>query len=138
MPRGGRQKGADSYKLDKVVVPMLHLWCNVADTKQGMSTVQAIRFFVTSHPNLILLLGGRRARKARTAEQRSRVIERVVYRLYDKMIKDKYGRPILSDELQRFWRFVSFEFDPGVADIVAGLEATSAALKSNRKSSKSK
>jgi hypothetical protein len=138
MPRGGRQKGADSYKLDKVVVPMLHLWCSVAKTKADLSPVQAIRFFVTSHPNIVLLLGGRRARKARTEKQRDHVVEAIVYRLYGKMVEGRYEQHVLSDEMHRFWRFVSFEFDPGVADIVAGLEATSAALKSNRKSSKSK
>jgi hypothetical protein len=93
---------------------------------------------VNSHPNLVLLLGGPRAREARTEKQRARVVETIVYRLYGKMKQGRYGQHVLPDgmQMQRFRRFVDFEFDPGVAEIVAGLEASS--LKSNRKSSKSK
>jgi len=105
-----------------------------------LSPVNAIRLLVTSHPNLLLLLGGPKVRKAHTKRQRARIVERIVYRLYGKMLDGRYGQyvPPEAMQLQRFMRFVDFQFDPGVADIVAGLEATSASLKSNKKSSKSK
>ena len=50
MPRGGRKKGADSYKIDRRIVPWLPDWCRVAKRTLGLSDFEAIRMLVEINP----------------------------------------------------------------------------------------
>ena len=85
MPRGGRKKGAVTYKTDQFVVPFLCLLCSLAKLRYGWSYFRTIRT-VVEHNKRKLLLGG----KSTNA---------IVHRLYQKMMSGRYGSPLSDPRL---------------------------------------
>jgi len=78
MPRGGRKRGADTYKIDKQIVPWLKDWCRVAKRTYGLEAIPAIRMLVNSAP---WLFGHHKA-------------ESTARRLHEKMKSGQFGKPI--------------------------------------------
>jgi hypothetical protein len=113
MPRGGRKKGADSYKIDKRVVPWLKEWCRVAKQPPlELSDFEAIRMLVNINPRLF----GRHSADA------------TVHRLYQKMKSGRYGKPVPPRGIPWHWSHLRFQ----------NVKELARSLKSRRNSSKSK
>ena len=112
MPRGGRKKGADSYKMDRRIVPWLPDWCRVAKRTLGLSDFEAIRMLVEINPRLF----GRHSANA------------TVHRLYQKMKSGRYGKPVPPPGIPWHWSQLRFH----------NAEELKESLKSRKDSSKSK
>jgi hypothetical protein len=76
MPRGGRKTGADTHRLDGVIVPWLNDLCRLAQRERGWSKFQTIRNLVES---IFPVLGGAS-------------INAATHRLYQKMKSGRYKK----------------------------------------------
>jgi hypothetical protein len=92
MPRGGRKKGADTYKIDRQIVPWLKDWCRVAKRERDMSAFEAIRWLVNINPRLF---GRHNA-------------ESTAHRLYQKMKSGQYGNPVPPPGIVWHWSKLTF------------------------------
>jgi len=96
VPRAGRKKGADSYKIDKYVVPWLPEYCRLAKRNHGLEAIPAIRMLVNRAP---WFFGHHKP-------------ESTARRLHQKMTSRRYKKPTQPRGMIYHWSKVFLTLEP--------------------------